>query len=141
VLTPAVITALRRRAASGTPLDFGKDLWPLIAREVETADLEHWYTPLNAFLSIGPPPRRVEEMIALIEAGSLEALGPACKCRPTPVRPDSWSPPRWCRIGEFADRGHVIPVDVLDVDLDIQGFSSSFPGTIQGRSGDAWRGS
>jgi hypothetical protein len=76
VLTPAVITALRRRAASGTPLDFGKDLWPLIAREVETADLEHWYTPLNAFLSIGPPPRRVEEMIALIEAGSLEVLGP-----------------------------------------------------------------
>jgi len=197
VLTPAVISALRRRAASGTPLDFGQDLWPLIAREVETvyymallrsrarrgdagrfrqrfldcqgaeaeaaglfeefgiepdarwdwdriarpygergfdgpgdfrgwllgylhrdvaqaragnvdgplksaldvlrdlrnevrllvdhggltarshqAELEHWYTPLNAFLSIGPPPRRVEEMIALIEAGSLDVLGP-----------------------------------------------------------------
>jgi hypothetical protein len=39
-------------------------------------DLEGWYTPLNAFLSIGPPPQRIEEMIALIEAGVLDVVGP-----------------------------------------------------------------
>jgi uncharacterized NAD(P)/FAD-binding protein YdhS len=39
-------------------------------------DLDRWYTPLNAFLSIGPPIRRIEEMIALIEAGVLDVLGP-----------------------------------------------------------------
>ncbi|MFE2443309.1 FAD/NAD(P)-binding protein [Streptomyces sp. NPDC059426] len=40
------------------------------------AHLDRWYTPLNAFLSIGPPRRRIEEMAALIEAGVLEVLGP-----------------------------------------------------------------
>jgi uncharacterized NAD(P)/FAD-binding protein YdhS len=39
-------------------------------------DLDGWYTPLNAFLSIGPPARRIEEMIALIEAGVLTVVGP-----------------------------------------------------------------
>ncbi|WP_329578813.1 FAD/NAD(P)-binding protein [Kitasatospora sp. NBC_01250] len=39
-------------------------------------DLDRWYTPLNAFLSIGPPASRIAEMIALIEAGVLEVLGP-----------------------------------------------------------------
>ncbi|WP_079062618.1 FAD/NAD(P)-binding protein [Peterkaempfera griseoplana] len=39
-------------------------------------DLDGWYTPLNAFLSIGPPPSRIEQMTALIEAGVLELLGP-----------------------------------------------------------------
>ncbi|MEV7987519.1 FAD/NAD(P)-binding protein [Micromonospora sp. NPDC085948] len=39
-------------------------------------ELTGWYTPLNAFLSIGPPARRVEEMVALIEAGVLELTGP-----------------------------------------------------------------
>ncbi|UQA95761.1 FAD/NAD(P)-binding protein [Streptomyces halobius] len=38
--------------------------------------LDRWYTPLNAFLSIGPPRRRIEEMAALIEAGVLDVLGP-----------------------------------------------------------------
>ncbi|MFC9846336.1 FAD/NAD(P)-binding protein [Streptomyces sp. NPDC060223] len=38
--------------------------------------LDRWYTPLNAFLSIGPPRQRVEEMAALIEAGALTVLGP-----------------------------------------------------------------
>ncbi|MFJ8503011.1 FAD/NAD(P)-binding protein [Streptomyces avermitilis] len=38
--------------------------------------LDRWYTPLNAFLSIGPPRRRTEEMTALIEAGVLDVLGP-----------------------------------------------------------------
>ncbi|BAJ26617.1 MULTISPECIES: FAD/NAD(P)-binding protein [Kitasatospora] len=39
-------------------------------------DLEGWYTPLNGFLSIGPPAARIEQMIALIEAGVLELTGP-----------------------------------------------------------------
>ncbi|MFD5896963.1 FAD/NAD(P)-binding protein [Streptomyces sp. NPDC060366] len=39
-------------------------------------DLERWYTPLNAFLSIGPPAARIEQMIALVEAGVLDVLGP-----------------------------------------------------------------
>ncbi|MFF3482236.1 FAD/NAD(P)-binding protein [Streptomyces sp. NPDC002701] len=43
--------------------------------------LDRWYTPLNAFLSIGPPRRRVEEMAALIEAGVLEVLGPRLEVR------------------------------------------------------------
>ncbi|MEU0966951.1 FAD/NAD(P)-binding protein [Streptomyces sp. NPDC005917] len=40
------------------------------------AHLDGWYTPLNAFLSIGPPRRRVEELTALLEAGVVEVLGP-----------------------------------------------------------------
>jgi 3-carboxy-cis,cis-muconate cycloisomerase len=39
-------------------------------------DLQGWYTPLNAFVSIGPPVRRIEELIALIEAGVVHVLGP-----------------------------------------------------------------
>lgn len=47
-------------------------------------DLDGWYTPLNAFLSIGPPTRRIEEMVALIEAGVLEVTGPHTVVRPDP---------------------------------------------------------
>lgn len=43
--------------------------------------LDRWYTPLNAFLSIGPPRRRVEEMTALVEAGVLDVLGPRLDVR------------------------------------------------------------
>ncbi|PWG08640.1 FAD-binding protein [Streptomyces sp. V2] len=39
-------------------------------------DVQGWYTPLNAFLSIGPPVSRVAELIALIEAGVVDILGP-----------------------------------------------------------------
>ncbi|MFR9675011.1 FAD/NAD(P)-binding protein [Streptomyces sp. TR06-5] len=46
--------------------------------------LDRWYTPLNAFLSIGPPRRRIEEMAALIEAGVLDVLGPGMTVRPSP---------------------------------------------------------
>ncbi|MCJ1464073.1 hypothetical protein MMC07_002685 [Pseudocyphellaria aurata] len=38
--------------------------------------LDSWYTPLNAFLSIGPPRERVEQMVALMEAGILVVVGP-----------------------------------------------------------------
>ncbi len=39
-------------------------------------ELQGWYNPLNAFTSIGPPVRRIEEMIALVEAGVLDVVGP-----------------------------------------------------------------
>ncbi|AXK37551.1 FAD-binding protein [Streptomyces armeniacus] len=43
--------------------------------------LDRWYTPLNAFLSIGPPRHRIEETAALIEAGVLTVLGPRLEVR------------------------------------------------------------
>jgi len=43
--------------------------------------LDRWYTPLNAFLSIGPPRRRIEELAALIAAGVVEVLGPRLEVR------------------------------------------------------------
>ncbi|MEU6374357.1 FAD/NAD(P)-binding protein [Streptomyces sp. NPDC046909] len=42
-------------------------------------DLDRWYTPLNAFLSIGPPAHRIEQMAALIEAGVLWIAGPGTR--------------------------------------------------------------
>ena len=39
-------------------------------------DLERWFTPMNAYFSIGPPVGRVEQMIALLEAGILHVVGP-----------------------------------------------------------------
>jgi uncharacterized NAD(P)/FAD-binding protein YdhS len=42
-------------------------------------ELRGWFTPFNAYLSIGPPASRIEEMIALIEAGVLEVLGPGMR--------------------------------------------------------------
>ncbi|ALG08567.1 FAD/NAD(P)-binding protein [Kibdelosporangium phytohabitans] len=44
-------------------------------------ELDAWWNPLNAFTSIGPPVRRIEEMIALIEAGVLRVLGPRMRIR------------------------------------------------------------
>ncbi|MFE0470649.1 FAD/NAD(P)-binding protein [Streptomyces sp. NPDC058947] len=43
--------------------------------------LDRWYTPLNAFLSIGPPRRRIEELAALVEAGVVQVLGPRLRVR------------------------------------------------------------
>ncbi|MET9995258.1 FAD/NAD(P)-binding protein [Streptomyces mutabilis] len=42
-------------------------------------ELTGWYTPLNAFLSIGPPVSRIEELSALIEAGVVRLLGPGTR--------------------------------------------------------------
>lgn len=47
-------------------------------------DLQRWYTPFNAFVSIGPPVQRAEEMIALIEAGVLRVVGPGMRVEPAP---------------------------------------------------------
>ena len=50
-------------------------------------ELERWYTPLNAYLSIGPPVSRIEEMIALIEAGVLALTGPRTELRINTAEP------------------------------------------------------
>lgn len=50
-------------------------------------DLEGWYTPLNGFLSIGPPTVRIEQMIALIESGLLTLTGPGTWIRLDTVEP------------------------------------------------------
>ncbi|MFE1960792.1 FAD/NAD(P)-binding protein [Streptomyces sp. NPDC059479] len=42
-------------------------------------DLQGWYTPLNAFLSIGPPVSRIEELMALVESGTAELVGPGMR--------------------------------------------------------------
>ncbi|MFJ6750689.1 FAD/NAD(P)-binding protein [Streptomyces sp. NPDC091266] len=47
-------------------------------------DVQGWYSPLSAFLSIGPPRRRVEELAAVVRAGVLGFLG-----RRTTVRMDA----------------------------------------------------
>jgi hypothetical protein len=46
--------------------------------------LQSWYTPLNAYVSIGPPAHRIAEMIALIEAGVLRVCGPGMTVTATP---------------------------------------------------------
>ncbi len=58
-----------------------------IAGDSYRDDLDGWYTPLNAFLSIGPPVERIEQLIALIEAGVVELLGPGTEIRIDPVDP------------------------------------------------------
>ncbi|WP_312018641.1 FAD/NAD(P)-binding protein [Streptomyces sp. I05A-00742] len=60
-------------------------------------ELERWYTPLNAFLSIGPPASRIEEMAALVEAGLLEVTGPGTEVR---IDPDA---------GEFTASSPQVP--------------------------------
>ncbi|MEV5317371.1 FAD/NAD(P)-binding protein [Streptomyces sp. NPDC052687] len=57
--------------------------------------LDRWYTPLNAFLSIGPPRRRVEELAALIAAGVVEVVGPRLDVR--------------CADGAWVARSPVVP--------------------------------
>ncbi|MFI6551806.1 FAD/NAD(P)-binding protein [Streptomyces griseus] len=47
-------------------------------------ELRAWYTPLNAYLSIGPPARRIEELIALIEAGVVRMCLPGVRAEPEP---------------------------------------------------------
>jgi hypothetical protein len=58
-----------------------------LAPDSHRDDLEGWYTPLNAYLSIGPPAQRIEEMIALVEAGVLELLGPGTELRINTAEP------------------------------------------------------
>ncbi|MFJ6786927.1 FAD/NAD(P)-binding protein [Streptomyces angustmyceticus] len=48
------------------------------------SEVQGWYSPINAFLSIGPPRHRTEELAAVVRAGVLGFLG-----RRTTVRLDS----------------------------------------------------
>ncbi|MFF4542004.1 FAD/NAD(P)-binding protein [Streptomyces aureus] len=50
-------------------------------------ELDRWYTPLNAYLSIGPPASRIEEMAALIDAGILDVTGPGLHVATDPLDP------------------------------------------------------
>ncbi|AXG81979.1 FAD/NAD(P)-binding protein [Streptomyces paludis] len=81
-----------RRGNVGGPLKAALDVLRDLRNEVRLAvdhgglhgdsyrtDLDGWYTPLNAFLSIGPPAQRVEEMTALIDAGVLTVIGPGLR--------------------------------------------------------------
>ena len=47
-------------------------------------DLQRWYTPFNAFVSIGPPVQRIEQMIALIDDDVLRVVGPGMWVAHTP---------------------------------------------------------
>ncbi|MGY1499503.1 FAD/NAD(P)-binding protein [Streptomyces sp. QTS52] len=54
-----------------------------VVGESYRAELDGWYTPLNAFTSIGPPAFRIEQLIALIEAEVVHVVGPGMRVRPT----------------------------------------------------------
>ncbi|KOV84438.1 FAD binding domain-containing protein [Streptomyces sp. NRRL WC-3618] len=54
-----------------------------VSGESYRAELDGWYTPLNAFTSIGPPAFRIEQLIALIEAEVLQVVGPGMRVCPT----------------------------------------------------------
>jgi hypothetical protein len=60
--------------------------------------LDRWYTPLNAYLSIGPPASRIEEMTALIDAGVLDVTGPGLA-----VTADAHDPSGPCFIGTSSE--------------------------------------
>lgn len=83
-----------RRGNVGGPLKAALDVLRDLRNEVRLAvdhggidggsyrdELDGWYTPFNGFLSIGPPASRIEELIALIEAGVVELLGPGMSVR------------------------------------------------------------
>jgi uncharacterized NAD(P)/FAD-binding protein YdhS len=59
-----------------------------VSGESYRAELDGWYTPLNAFTSIGPPAFRVEQLIALIEADVLHVVGPGMRVRPSALAGD-----------------------------------------------------
>ncbi|QDY80665.1 FAD/NAD(P)-binding protein [Streptomyces qinzhouensis] len=78
-------------------------------------DLERWYTPLNTYLSIGPPASRIEEMAALMDAGVLDVTGPGLHVATDPHDP--------CFIGTSSETGQRVRAGVLiearlpDIDL------------------------
>ncbi|MEU5313653.1 FAD/NAD(P)-binding protein [Streptomyces sp. NPDC021562] len=62
-----------------------------------------WFAPLSSFLAAGPPLTRVEQTLALIDAGILEAVGPATRFAPDPEAgafavssPQVANSRRWC---------------------------------------------
>lgn len=89
------VTAARRGNVSGplkAALDVLRDLRNEIRLVVDHGgcsgdsyrdDLQRWYTPFNAFVSIGPPAHRIEQLMALLEAGVVDVLGPQLRIVPT----------------------------------------------------------
>lgn len=71
-------------------------------------DLDHWYTPLNAYLSIGPPASRIEEMAALMDAGVLDVTGPGLR-----VSADTNDPAGPCFTGTSSETGSRVRATVL----------------------------
>ncbi|QHY93686.1 hypothetical protein SSPS47_00900 [Streptomyces sp. S4.7] len=71
-------------------------------------DLDHWYTPLNAYLSIGPPASRIEEMAALMDAGVLDVTGPGLR-----VSADADDPAGPCFTGTSSETGARVRATVL----------------------------
>ncbi|MFE7761561.1 FAD/NAD(P)-binding protein [Streptomyces sp. NPDC057438] len=67
------------------------------------AELDGWYTPLNAFTSIGPPAFRVEQLIALIEADVVRVLGPGMRVR-------AWAP----GAGGAGEGGFLVDAESVD---------------------------
>jgi glutamate mutase epsilon subunit len=46
------------------------------------ADFLGWFAPLSAFLAAGPPPERLQQTLALIQAGVLDIVGPSARFTP-----------------------------------------------------------
>jgi hypothetical protein len=78
-----------RRGNIGSPLKAGVDVLRDIRNEIRCVmnnggvdgasygrDVEGWFNSLHAFLSIGPPLRRIEELVALMDAGVVRVAGP-----------------------------------------------------------------
>ena len=48
--------------------------------------LDRWFTPTNAFLSIGPPAHKIEQLSALVRAGTVHVTGPQTSITADPSR-------------------------------------------------------
>lgn len=79
-------------------------------------DLQGWYTSLNAFLSIGPPASRIEEMIALIETGILNVLGPGMHVELIEEPPRFRASSRWTN-GNLVEATGLIEARLPDIDI------------------------
>ncbi|WP_308251463.1 FAD/NAD(P)-binding protein [Streptomyces albireticuli] len=55
-----------------------------VGAESYRTDVRGWFTPLHAYLSLGPPWSRVEELVALLDAGVAEIAGPRFTVTPDP---------------------------------------------------------
>ncbi|MEV6954743.1 FAD/NAD(P)-binding protein [Streptomyces sp. NPDC051183] len=80
-------------------------------------DLDGWYTPLNAFLSIGPPASRIEEAIALIEAGVLDVLGPEARLLPLSDAEGAFTVESALVPGSLVRAGTLIEARLPEIDL------------------------
>lgn len=86
-----------RRGNVGSPLKAALDAMRDLRNEIRLVvdhggvsgdsyrdDLQGWYTPFNAFVSIGPPAGRIEQLVALVECGIVRIVGPGMTVDPAP---------------------------------------------------------